>query len=1032
MGATTYAASVADQRTGDGVQLSQRGAQSTFRCCKSFSSLSVLNLPSGATFNAPNLTTIFDSNITLAGGASFNTGSLSQIDSTQLAVTGGAQINNIIATSYNINRVGTYTPLSVDGVGSKIDLHTLQTLTYGAGNGGAYGYVVTATNGGAIDLSGLTTIARRGGTDGAIMLFQTASGGTINLNALTSINPDSNGNNGYTQTRFSADANGTITIGGFSPAKLVEMDVTAGTGKITLLGNSTLGIGSRVNLTSGGALELRGSFSHSMTDETLFNASGGLVQMDGGGTQSLEIAGIDSGAVNPGNNGNFGLGELEIGSDSSSPTVALLDAVDNGNRGTGGAPEALYLFGLVGSGGLKINHEATLLIGNSPVYDFQDGSWINLQSLLSPTQTIVPFTLNGSNGFLARSVSPTGVSWVSPGSGSWDVSTNWSGSTTPGPTSDVNIALSENGMVTGPSADTLVHSLAISNGTTGDTTSLSMTGPAILTVNQTLNIGTGGQLSIAGGNVNAGALTITGGIVSLTSGTLTAGSIDSGGDPTHFGWSGGQLTINGASGLLIGPGGPLGNTLTMSTGKSLTVTNTLSVSGGGTLALAGGSVSANSLALSGTLSASGATSLNASTPIVSSNGTIEVDSGTLTYAGNISGSGLTDNGAGTLLLTGANSLAGSVTINNGALTLSGAGTMTSVTRFKLNGGAALTLDNTAANLTRIAAGAALTMDNGTFRLIGAPSMTSNTSVGTITLSSGNSTISLLQGVGGQTVLTASSLSLGSKAGLDFSAPAPGSTNKLLVTGQSAGPMGAAVTVNGLDYAKYDPAAGVVPLDAGDYTSTFAPGAYVLLTASPAGNLPGAACETLTLNTDVSSVDVTQSAGTTLNVNGILKHGINTASISGGTITSGNGMLRANVSGAALTINSALSNTSLIVSGGGTLVLTSTDATNDNFNGGIYLNGGTVQIASDANLGASVNNTNSLFFDGGTLATTGSFSIGANRTMTIDTGGGTLNVAAATTLTSSTTGQLVGSGLLTKSEAPARSPFPLRTPIFPER
>ncbi len=81
-----------------------------------FSSLSVLNLPSGATFNAPPLTIIFDSNIILAGGASFCTRSLSQIDSTQLAVTGGAQINNIIATSYNINRVGTYTPLSVDGV----------------------------------------------------------------------------------------------------------------------------------------------------------------------------------------------------------------------------------------------------------------------------------------------------------------------------------------------------------------------------------------------------------------------------------------------------------------------------------------------------------------------------------------------------------------------------------------------------------------------------------------------------------------------------------------------------------------------------------------------------------------------------------------------------------------------------------------------------------------------------------------------------------------------------------------------------
>ncbi len=60
------------------------------------------------------------------------------------------------------------------------------------------------------------------------MLFQTASGGTINLNALTSIDPDSNGNiYGYSQTRFNMGAT-TYALPSLTNAQETEFDIPSG------------------------------------------------------------------------------------------------------------------------------------------------------------------------------------------------------------------------------------------------------------------------------------------------------------------------------------------------------------------------------------------------------------------------------------------------------------------------------------------------------------------------------------------------------------------------------------------------------------------------------------------------------------------------------------------------------------------------------------------------------------------------------------------------------------------------------------
>lgn len=94
--------------------------------------------------------------------------------------------------------------------------------------------------------------------------------------------------------------------------------------------------------------------------------------------------------------------------------------------------------------------------------------------------------------------------------------------------------------------------------------------------------------------------------------------------------------------------------------------------------------------------------------------------------------------------------------------------------------------------------------------------------------------------------------------------------------------------------------------------------------------------------------------------------------------------------------------SLTKLGAGILTLTGTNT----HVAGTLINGGTVVISSDANLGAA---SGPLGLDGGTLATTADVSMA--RAVTLGAGGGTLDVAAGTTLLNS--GVIGGTGSLTK-------------------
>ncbi len=72
-------------------------------------------------------------------------------------------------------------------------------------------------------------------------------------------------------------------------------------------------------------------------------------------TSTFEVGGSDLGAVAGGFSGNFSLGALRVGTSETAASVQLVDVRDNGNRGPGGEPEALYACTIALSAGATLN-----------------------------------------------------------------------------------------------------------------------------------------------------------------------------------------------------------------------------------------------------------------------------------------------------------------------------------------------------------------------------------------------------------------------------------------------------------------------------------------------------------------------------------------------------------------------------------------------------------------------------------------------------------------------------------------------------
>ena len=206
----------------------------------------------------------------------------------------------------------------------------------------------------------------------------------------------------------------------------------------------------------------------------------------------------------------------------------------------------------------------------------------------------------------------------------------------------------------------------------------------------------------------------------------------------------------------------------------------------------------------------------------------------------------------------------------------------------------------------------------------------------------------------------------------------------------------------------------------------APGRSATATLQLQGGLTGVA-NAITLNGDGSTNVMGSSQGALDNLSGNntvtgaitlgsaaqINSDSGTLSITTGGITGTNQNLTVGGSG-----NTSISG--VIATGSGTLTKTGSGTLTlsgaNTFTGATSINGGSLSISADNNLGTAPGGvvTGDLIFGGGTLDATSSFTLNANRGILLDAAGGTIDTASGSTLTYG--GGIAGSGGLTVTDS----------------
>lgn len=480
-----------------------------------------------------------------------------------------------------------------------------------------------------------------------------------------------------------------------------------------------------------------------------------------------------------------------------------------------------------------------------------------------------------------------------------------------------------------------------------DAGTLVLTGTNSYTGGTAINGGTLRIASDANLGAAAGGLSLNGGTLNATADMGSARAVDLAGSGTFLTDAGTTLTLSGA------------------------------VTGAGSLTKSG----AGTLALTGTGSHAGATNVAAGTMLVNGSfagatGPTNVASGaslggTGTIGGDVmlaSGATLTPGagGAGTLTIGGDLSLATGTTLawEFGAAHVAGGGLNDLV-----NVGGDLVLDGTI-NVTVPTGGA---FDVGVYRVFNYGGALTNNGLTLGTLPTGS-------GVDVQTSI-AGQVNLVNSAGLtlNFWDGAAGPKNDGVINGGN----------------------GTWQANGGNDNWTNANGTVNAAYSDGAFTVFGGTGGTVTVDASLGQVTA---AGMQFAANGYTIGGDEIALTDPqSTIRVGDGTTAG--AGFTATINAALSGaTQLVKTDAGTLVLGGTNS----YTGGTLINGGTVQIAADANLGAA---SGDLMLDGGTLATSANVTSARNIVMA---GNGTISAASGTTFTFD--GLLSGTGMLTNAGA----------------
>ncbi|MGK9286653.1 autotransporter-associated beta strand repeat-containing protein [Sinorhizobium meliloti] len=589
-----------------------------------------------------------------------------------------------------------------------------------------------------------------------------------------------------------------------------------------------------------------------------------------------------------------------------------------------------------------------------------------------------------------------------------------------------------------------------------ETPTIAMTGSSTLTVGGTVQAAGPTQTAITGDagnntiNVSAGGiLRATGDLGGGSDVINLTGTLNTGAGALNLGAGNDTLILRdgGAVAGTVNAGTGAGDTLQVDTNAALTVAGasvtafeSLNKQGSGTLTLIGNhGYSAGTTIAQGTLQiGNGAAAGALMTPTVTNNGLLAFNlNSNYSFDGVISGSGGVNKlGTGITTLTGDNSYTGATNVNAGTLLVNG----------NQSGATGLTAVTTGATLggTGTIGGSVTVANGGTLSPGGAGNAPGALTInGGLTLS-GTSNVNVNLGqanvVGGP---LNDIIDVGGNLVLD------GTLNVAQTPGGTFGPgvyrifnYSGSLTNNGLDVTEPDyftqtSVANQVNLvnstglalsfwdgdagphgnnavnggdgtwrAAGDTDWTDSSGTFVGPFANASFAIFQGAAGTVTVDNANGQV---QAVGMQFATNGYTVEGNPIVLVDDSTQAGLQSIIRvgdgtAAGAGYVATINSVLSgNTRLVKTDLGTLVLSGTNT----YSAGTAINGGTVEISADANLGAA---GGVLGLDGGTLRNTAA--VVSGRTVTLNAGGGTFATLDTLTLN----GVVGGAGALTKTGA----------------